>query len=183
MAKMRNRKHSKVDKLPPEIKETVEQMLLAGETYAEIIDYLKDNGESISPASLCRYAQNYHANVQMLNIAQENFRRMMDEMQRYPDLDVTEAITRLAAQNIFNAMANTDEDAWLEVSPDKMMREANALVRAVAYKQRIEVQNANAQDAAMDEVKALVFDAMKREKPELYEAVAKYLNEKKAAGV
>ncbi len=176
-----NRKHSKVDKLPTPIRETVEQMLLAGATYAEIIDYLKNNGQSISQASLCRYAQDYHANVAMLNVAQENFRRMMDEMQRYPDLDVTEAITRLSAQRVFDALANTEEDAWRAISPDKILRESNALVRAAAYKQRIDVQNATAQEAAIDEVKALVFDAMKKERPELYDDVVKFLNEKKAA--
>lgn len=177
----KNRKHSKVDKLPSALKETVEQMLLAGSTYAEIIDYLRDNGQSISQASLCRYAQDYHANVQMLNVAQENFRRMQDEMQRYPDLDVTEAITRLSAQRVFDALANAEEDAWRSISPEKILRESNALVRAAAYKQRIDVQNATAQDAAIDEVKALVFDAMKREKPELYDGVVKFLNEQKAA--
>lgn len=177
----KNRKHSKVDRLPDALKETVEQMLLAGATYAEIIDYLKDNGQSISQASLCRYAQDYHANVQMLNVAQENFRRMMDEMQRYPDLDVTEAITRLSAQRVFDALAHTEEDKWRAVSPEDILKQSTALVRAAAYKQRIDVQNATAQETAIDEVKALVFDAMKKERPELYEDVVKFLNEKKAA--
>ncbi len=167
--------------LPPEVKETVDQMLLVDTKYKYILEYISDNGEKISLSCLWRYAQHFKANVQMVTIASENFRYMMDEIQKYPDLDVTEAITRLAAQNIFNALANTEEDAWLEVSPDKMMREANALVRAVAYKKRIDVQNSSAQDSAMDEVKALVFDAVKKERPELYDELAKFLNGKKVA--
>ena len=36
-----NRKHSKIDKLPPEMKATVEEMILDGSaTYTEIVDYL-----------------------------------------------------------------------------------------------------------------------------------------------
>ncbi len=181
MLRRKNRKHSKIDKLPPVLKEMVEQMLLTTATYAEIIDYLRDNGESISQASLSRYAQNYHANMQMLAVAQENFSRMQEAMERHPDLDVTEAITRLSAQRVFDALANVDEDAWREISPEQILRQSTALVRAAAYKQRIDVQNATTQDAAIDEVKALVFEAMKKERPELYSDVVRFLNEKKAA--
>lgn len=92
--KAANRKHSKIDALPPELKAAVEQMLLTDATYSEIVDFLKSKGVGLSVASVCRYAQNYSANVQMLSMAQENFRRMMDELERYPDLDTTEAIIR-----------------------------------------------------------------------------------------
>ena len=77
MGRRSNRKHSKIDGLAPELKATVEQMLLSDATYAEIVDFLEDNGVSISIASVCRYAQDYDANIQALAIAQENFRAMM----------------------------------------------------------------------------------------------------------
>ena len=128
-----NRKHSKIDALDPALRETVEQMLLSGSTYSEIVDFLGANGVGISVASVCRYARAYQAEVQMLNMAQENFRRMMDELDKYPDLDTTEAIIRLTSQNLLNALANTSEEDWQGVSIDKMLREANALVRAAAY--------------------------------------------------
>ena len=80
-----NRKHSKIDALDPALRETVEQMLLSGSTYSEIVDFLGDNGVGISVASVCRYARAYQAEVQMLNMAQENFRRMMDELDKYPE--------------------------------------------------------------------------------------------------
>ena len=41
MARKR-RKHSKIDKLSPELKATVEDMMKADFTYAEIADYIKD---------------------------------------------------------------------------------------------------------------------------------------------
>ena len=49
-----NRKHSKIDALDPALRETVEQMLLSGSTYSEIVDFLGDNGVGISVASVCR---------------------------------------------------------------------------------------------------------------------------------
>lgn len=178
-----NRKHSKIDALDPALREAVEQMLLSGSTYSEIVDFLGENGVGISIASVCRYAQAYQANVQMLAVAQENFHRMMDELERYPDLDTTEAIIRLTSQNLLNALANTSEDDWQGVSVDKMLREANALVRAAAYKKRVEVQNQDTTEAGLDAVRTLVFQAMAKERPDLYAEVTKFLAAKKAEGL
>lgn len=176
---MGNRKHSKIDKLPEEQKNTVEQMLLAGSTYSEIVDYLKSEGVGISLSAICRYAKNYNANVQMLNIAQENFRRMQEEMEKYPDLDTTEAILRLASQNIFNALAQTDEKAWEEIEPEQMLKQATGLVRAAAHKKRIDVQTESVRETALEEMKGIVFAAMKQKRPELYADVVKFLNGEK----
>lgn len=182
MAKRKNRKHSIIDELHPTLKCTVEQMLLNNATYSEIVDYLKENDVGISVASVCRYAKAYNANVEMLNIAQENFRRMMEEMQRYPDLDTSEAIIRLTSQNILNALANASEEDWQNVSVDKMLRESTALIRATAYKKRIEVQNQESLETGLDAVKALVFEAMAKERPELYKQVNAFLIAKKNDG-
>lgn len=182
MAKQQNRKHSIIDELDPSLKASVEQMLLSGATYSEIVSFLGKNEVPISAASVCRYARTYHANVEMLNIAQENFRRMMDEMDKYPDLDTSEAIIRLTSQNIFNTLANTDEDDWKNVSIDKMLKESTALIRATAYKKRIEVQNQESFETGIDAVKALVFEVMSKEKPELYQQVNEFLLSKKKEG-
>ena len=176
-----NRKHSKIDGLDPSLREAVEQMLLSNATYGEIVDFLGQNGVGISVASVCRYAQAYQANVQMLAVAQENFRRMMDELDRYPDLDTTEAIIRLTSQNLLNAGAS--EEDWQGVSIDKMLREANALVRAAAYKKRVEMQNQDATEAGLEAVRTLVFEAMASEQPELYRQVSEFLNAKKRDGL
>lgn len=183
MTRKRNRKHSVIDGLDAALKDTVEQMLLSGSTYSEIVKYLGENNVKLSAASVCRYAQAYHADVQTLNIAQENFRRMMDELDRYPDLDTTEAIIRIASQNMLNAIAKTDEEDWQNVSLDKMLRETNALIRAAAYKKRVEVQNQENTESGLNAVKALVFEAMAKEKPELYKQVSEFLNEKKQEGI
>lgn len=181
--KTRNRKHSKIDALEPALRDTVEQMLLSGSTYSEVVDFLGRNGVGISIASVCRYAQAYQANVQMLAVAQENFRRMMDELDKYPDLDTTEAIIRLTSQNLLNALASASEEDWQKVSVDKMLREANALVRAAAYKKRVEVQNQDAAETGLAAVKSLVWEAMAKERPDLYRQVNEYLTSKKQDGV
>ena len=70
-------------------RDTVEQMLLTGSTYKEIVAYLKENGEEMSQMAICTYAKKYLATVEMINVAQNNFSMLMDEMNRYPDLDLS----------------------------------------------------------------------------------------------
>ena len=78
-----NRKHSKIDTLPPEMKATVEEMIMDGSaTYSDIVAYLEQQGYSLSVSSVCRYAQGYVENLQTLQIAQANFRNMLDELER-----------------------------------------------------------------------------------------------------
>lgn len=178
---MGNRKHSRIDGLDDELKNTVEQMLLAGSTYGDVVEYLRRHDVSISMASVCRYAKQYNANVAMLNVAQENFRRMMDEMDRYPDLDTTEAMIRLASQNVFNALANTGEDQWSKMDKDKLLSSALGLVRAAAYKKRTDAALKSESEAGFEAVKETVFAALSKERPDLYRQVAAFLKEKRSA--
>lgn len=176
---MGNRKHSLIDGLAAELKSTVEQMLLTGSTYGDIVEYLRGHDVAISMASVCRYAKQYNANAALLNVAQENFRHMMDELDRYPDLDTTEAILRLASQNVFNAIANTGEEEWAKVDKQELLSKALGLVRAAAYKKRTDAELKSESEAGLDAVKSLVWDAMAKDRPDLYKQVAKYLREKR----
>lgn len=92
-------------------------------------------------------------------------------------------LSGLTSQNLFNALANTSEEDWQNISVDKMLKETNGLIRAAAYKKRIEVQNQDSADAGLDAVKSLVFEAMAKERPDLYKEVAAYLEQKKREGM
>lgn len=179
----RRRKHSKIDALDPALKQAVEQMLLDGSTYADIVAFLADNGVGLSTASVCRYAQAYNANLQMLQVAQENFRRMMDEVERYPDLDMTEVIARIVSQRLLDALMAAPDEAWQSADINKLITEANGLIRAVAHKRRSDAQNQQAEEAGLDAVKSLVFATMAKERPDLYNQVAQYLRDKKQDGM
>lgn len=179
----RKRSTGKVDRLPAELKDTVEQMLLTGCTYKEIVAFLKENGEEMSQMAVCTYARKYLATVEMINVAQSNFSMLMDEMNRYPDIDTSEALIRLASHHVMNALTSVDEDQMKEMPIDKLIKETNGLIRAAAYKKRIEVQNQDNYEAGLEAVKSLVFEAMAKEKPELYREVNNYLNQKKKEGL
>ena len=49
MSALGNRRHSIIDGLEPDIKDTVDEMIRAGFTYREIVDYIRETGtETVS---------------------------------------------------------------------------------------------------------------------------------------
>lgn len=176
----RRRRIGKIDKLEPMLKDTVEQMLLTGSTYKEIVEFLKENGEEMSQMAVCTYAKKYLATVEMLNVAQVNFNNLMDEMSKYPDIDTSEAIIRLSSHHVINALSSLEDEDLKDVPVDKLIREANSLIRAASYKKRITLQNQDDYETGFEAVKSMVFDLMKKEKPDLYKEVNKFLLEKQA---
>ena len=119
MANTTRRRTGKIDRLDRQTKDEVEQMLLSGVTYREIVEFLRAKGITLSEMAVCTYAKKFLATTQMLRIAQENFRMLTDELDKHPG------------------------------------------------------------EAAMQDVNALIFQAMARENPGLYEQVRRFLNSKK----
>ena len=180
MARRRRRSRGKVDMLPPKLKSSVEQMLLSNKfSYREIVEYLAENGHVMSKQAVCNYAEKFLDNMQMMTIAQENFRIMMEELERYPDLDTTEAISRLAGHHVFNTIASLPDERWKEMDPEDLLRQANGLIRATAYKKRVDLQNSTDYEVGYEAVKEMVFRSMVDEAPELYDQVVTFLNSKK----
>lgn len=140
MARKR-RKHSKIDKLSPELKATVEDMMKADFTYAEIADYIKDQTDQpISISSVCRYAANLNESVETLRMAQENFRVIMEEINKYPALDTSEGIIRLLSHNVLESIQNTPEEKWKNIDPEALLKQATSLVKAAAYKKNMDLK-------------------------------------------
>ena len=61
MEQERRRRSTEGGQTAPELKDTVEQMLLTGCTYKEIVAFLKANGEEMSQMAICTYARKYLA--------------------------------------------------------------------------------------------------------------------------
>lgn len=181
---MANRKRSKVDQLPPHIKETVEQMMAtpAEYTYADIANYIRDQGHDISVTSVWRHARSLNASLETLRMAQENFRVIMEEINKYPQLDTTEGIIRLLSYHVLEAVHKTSPEQW-QLDPLDLIKQGSALVKAAAYKNNLDIKNRELLDAGLESVKVLVMEAMAKERPELYNEVRRYLEEKQQDGI
>lgn len=173
------RKHSIIDGLPADIKEAVEEMIRNDFTYREIVDYIKGNGFDISVASVCRHAKGLNATLQSLRLAQENFRVITEEMDKYPDLDTTEGMVRLLSHLMMERVQSLTAEELMIVSPDKLLKQVNNLVRTAAYKKNLDLKNQDIMEAGYEKVNKTFFDALAKERPELYAEVSRFLNEKK----
>ncbi len=177
---MSRRKHSKIDKLPPDIKDTVEEMIRSDFTYAEIADYIMVQTDvPVSKAAICRYARSLNESIETLRMAQENFRCIMEEINRYPDMDTGEGIIRLLSHYVLESIHSTPEENWKSIKPEELIKQATSLVKAASYKKNLDIKNQDILTAGFEQVKALAFEAMAKEDPELYEKVSKFLESKK----
>ncbi len=168
------RKHSKIDGLPPTLKEAVEQMMLGNFTYKEIAGFIKEQGFEISTQAVYRHAKTLDATVQSMRIAQENFKVLMDVVNESPDVDATEGLIRLMSANVLEAINNIGEDSLKELDPLKLIKVSADLVKATAYKKNVDIKNKDMLETGLDAVKDLVFESMAKEDPELYARFVKF---------
>jgi len=175
---MGNRKHSKIDQLDPTVKETVDEMIKTGAYYREIVDYIKSNGISVSLAAVGRYAKNLMTTLDSLRMSQENFRAIMEETEKYPNLDVTEGILRLLSGHMLEAVSKMPEEQLKELDFDTLSKNAVALMRAAAYKKQIDIKNKDILENGAEQFQSLIFEAMAKERPDLYKEVKKFLKSK-----
>ncbi len=175
----RQRKCSNIDRLPPQIRDTAEEMMRdPANTYKDIAEYIKSKGFKTSVSGVARHAANLNETAATLKMAQENFRVIMEEINKYPNLDTTEGIIRLLSNHVIEAINATPQESWKGLDPLKLIQQATALTRAAAYKNKIDVSNKDMYDKGLDYIKGLVFEAMSKEKPELYKEVSEYLKSK-----
>lgn len=177
---MSNRKHSKIDALPTDIKSAVEEMILGNYTYRDICNFVRDTANvTLSEAAVCRYAQGLNVTVQDLRLASENMRTLTEEMAKYPQLDTTEGIARLVSHKVLTAVRELNEDALKDVDPLKLLDRCTGLIRAVAYKNENDIKVKNLKDVAFESFKEEIFNAMAKEAPELYKQLVQFIAARK----
>ncbi len=174
---MGHRKHSKIDQLEPSVRETVDEMIKTGARYREIVAYIQDNGMSISIAAVGKYAKNLMTTLDALRLAQENFRAIMDETERHPNLDMTDGILRLISNQLLTAINKLPEEQLDSLDFETIAKNAVALTRAAAYKKNIDIKNKDVLDAGADQFQTMLFEAMAEKDPELYKKVRKFIKE------
>lgn len=154
-------------------------MIKSDFTYREIVDYIKNQGFEISQSSVQRYASGLNETLQSLRMAQENFRAVMEETEKYKNLDVSDGILRLLSNQVFQNINNMSEDRMNDVNFETLMKNAVALTKAIAYKRKIDVDTKTVLENGMEEFQTAIYEAMSHERPDLYCELKKYLKEKK----
>ena len=106
MGRRKNRSRSKISRLPPEIRSTVDAMVQATAdfTYTDIQEYLAEQGVEISTSAIGTYARELMDSLEALTVAQETMRAMMETAAKVPEVDAVEIINRIAGQKMLQAL-------------------------------------------------------------------------------
>lgn len=178
---MARRKRSKIDRLDPEFKSTVEEMIISNHfSYGEIAEFIHDNtGQTISRQAVCNHAKGLCESLETLHMAQENFKMIMRELNNYPDLNSTEGIVQLMAYKLFMSVEQVSQDELKKADPLKLMKQASELVRVASYKKSLDLKNKEITEMGFDAVKDKFFTGLAHDDPELYKQLADYLDSKK----
>lgn len=175
-SKGRKRRKYAIEKLNPEIKEKVNDMIRENYTYGDIVEYIKSTGNSVSYSSVQRYASNLIQTLQTLRVINENFRAIAEETEPYSNIDFGEPLLRLISSQLLESMGHLPEIQDMDIN--ELTKNAVALTRAIAYKKKIDLQNKTTLENGLKQFESMIFEVLKDEKPQLYRELKKYLNEK-----
>lgn len=163
----KNRAHGKIDNLPADVRENVEQQLMSGETYEAIADGLKDQGYDVHYSSVGRYGRRYLKKFESVRVAQQFAKLLAEDNVERPPTEIHEANNMIMNQIIMETLMDDELDA-------KGMSQA---ANAVATLQRAQVQNeklkmearkeAGAVHTAMDILKNKVFAEIAEKHPDV----------------
>lgn len=178
----RRRKHSKIDMLDANVKSEVESMITSNNfTYREIVEYIQDTtGTQISQQAVFRYAKGLCESLETIRIAQENFKAITQELNRYPNLDTTEGIIQLLSHLMLGYVQNLSGDDLQNADPVKVMKQASELIRVASYKRNLDIKNKELNEMGFDAVKDKIFAALAQDNPDLYNKLNDYLESKRS---
>lgn len=171
------RKHYAIEKIHPDIKEAVDEMIKADFTYNEIVDYIKSTGNNISKSAVQRYAANLMQSLQTLRMAQENFKAIMDETERYKNVDFTEPLTRLLCSRLLEQITKLSDEQIQAIDIETLTKNAVALTRAVAYKRNVDAKTNTAIENGVEQFNEVFFQSLADDKPKLYNELKKFLKD------
>ena len=158
----KNRSHGKIDNLPPELKKEVENRLLAGDTYEEVSEWLKRQGEEVHLSSVGRYGRKFLNKFESVRVAKEFAKLLAEDNVDRPATELHEANNLLASQIIMEALVDDSMDA-------KQRTEAS-LQRAQVSNEKLKIEARKEQGAvhvAMDLLKEKVFSEIGQNYPEI----------------
>ncbi|SKC68417.1 phage protein Gp27 family protein [Maledivibacter halophilus] len=163
MAKQRKRTRirSKIDELPENLKEKVnEQISDTRYTYLEISQFLKEQGYDISKSAVGRYALRTNNATKRLIEAQEQAKALVNVVKNNPDVDYTEATMQMLMGGLTEKLATAQEE--FDAMPlDKAGRLIVALSRTKVYKEKVKQDMKQRIDLAFEKLEEDIWTVIK----------------------
>lgn len=102
------RKHYKLEDLPPDIVNVVNQKLVDGFTYREVAEWLSRLGHDVSKSSVGRYGKDFLSRLERLKVVKEQARTIVQANPDAPATEMAEAANQLATQLIMEFLMKLD---------------------------------------------------------------------------
>lgn len=135
--RQRKRIRCKIDDLPEDLKEKVNDMLSDTKyTYIEISEYLKERDYDISKSSIGRYALRVGGAVQRLLEAQQQTQVLVQAIKKNPDLDYTDAGLHILMDALVKRISMAQEE-FDNLPLDKAGRLIASISRTKVYKDKV----------------------------------------------
>ena len=135
--RQRTRIKCKIDELPEDLKERVNEMLAdPNYTYTEISEYLKARDYEISKSSVGRYALRVGGAVQRLLEAQKQTEALVQAIKKNPNSDYTDAGLHILMDSLVKRISMAQEE-FDNLPLDKAGRLIAAISRTKVYKDKV----------------------------------------------
>lgn len=159
----KQRRTSKIDELPEDLRMKVDVMLAdTSNTYEYISQFLKGEGYDISKSSVGRYATRTNNAMQRLLEAQAQTDRLIQVVKENPEADYTEAAILLTMNGLLNKVATAEEE-FNEMPLDKAGRLIASLSRTKVYKDRVKQDMRRKADIAFREMESEMLKVIKQD--------------------
>lgn len=104
------RRHSKIDSLPEDVQAEVERLLVEGEYYEDIAEFLRKKGYDISKSAVGRYGKEFLNQVRELRIVEDQAKTLVSQAGG-DGLVLEEAAAKLAAKSIMKLLLDNGVNA------------------------------------------------------------------------
>ena len=112
-----------------------------------------------------------------LRMAQENFSAIMEETEKYKNVDFTEPLTRLLCSRLLEQINRLSDEQVEAIDIETLIKNAVALTRTVAYKRNVDAKTNTVIENGVEQFNEAFFQALSNDKPKLYKELKKFLND------
>lgn len=150
---MTRRKHHKVTTFPSEIVEEVNNRLVEGHTYAQIVDWLKQMGHQIGTSSLQRYGKDFLARLDRLKQVREQAKAIVESNQDAPGTQLAEAASEMALSMVMETLMALDNPLQ-EAKVTELLKVLPKLADSATRREALKLQFNKGVEAAVKKLKA-----------------------------
>lgn len=149
------RKHHKVrEELPDELLEAVNQKLVAGKTYREITEMIKQEGYEISKSAVGRYGKDFLSRLERLKVVKDQAKTIVEESADRPATEMYEAASQLAMDLIMETLMKADAGKELkEADLIKLMNVLSKLETSATKREKVKLKYNEGVEAAVTKIK------------------------------